>query len=92
MYRCMECDNEFTEPQIEKTTYEDFYEVASQFSNKNEMILEKCPYCGSDDFIALEKCSRCGEYCLDSDLIDTDEINGGGIGYLCLDCFNDIKE
>ena len=92
MYYCENCQEEFDESKIEKTTYEDFYEIGAKFPNKTKMILEKCPHCGGEDIIELEKCEKCGEYCLDADLVDTDEMVGGGIGYICLDCFKDLDK
>ena len=91
MYYCENCREEFDEPRIEKTTYEDFYEIGAEFPNKTEMNLEKCPYCGSDEFEEMETCDKCGEYCLECDLVDTDEMVGGGIGYLCPDCLIDCE-
>lgn len=89
MYYCENCREEFDEPRIEKTTYEDFYEIGAEFPNKTEMNLEKCPYCGSDEFEEMTKCEQCGEYCRECDLLDTEELNGGGVGVLCPDCYRD---
>lgn len=91
MYYCEDCKNEFDEPEIEKTTYEDFYEIASMFPNKNEMILEKCPHCGSENIEDMETCDKCGEFCRYEDLIDSERKAGGGIGFLCPDCARDCE-
>lgn len=86
MYYCKNCKNEFIEPKVEKTTYEDFYEIGTMFLNKTEMTLEKCPHCDSDEFESMTECEQCGEYCRDCDLLDTEELAGGGIGFICYDC------
>lgn len=91
MYYCEHCGQEFEEPKIEKTTYEDFYGVGDQFQDKHDMNLEKCPYCGSDEFVEMQACDKCGEYFSDYDLTDTSEMAGLGIGYLCPDCLNDCE-
>lgn len=48
-YICNECGENFDEPEIESTTYEDYYGVGSDFIGKNYLEVEICPYCGSED-------------------------------------------
>ena len=91
MYYCENCKNEFIEPKVEKTTYEEMCGVYGEFANHNELSLEFCPYCHSDDFEEMKACDKCGEYCPDEYLTDTEEMVGGGIGYLCPDCLRDCE-
>lgn len=49
MYRCLNCGEEFYEPDGIRTTYEAYYGVASDFPNHTSMTLEVCPSCKSDD-------------------------------------------
>ena len=55
MYRCCNCGEIFDEPIKEKESYENYYGVASMFSNYNYFTLEACPYCGSDDIEEVEE-------------------------------------
>lgn len=48
-YICNECGERFDEPEIESTTYEDYYGVGSEFIGKTHLEVEICPYCGSED-------------------------------------------
>lgn len=89
MYYCMNCKNEFEEPKIEKTTYEEFYGVENEFAEHHSMNLEVCPYCGADEFEEMTTCDRCGEYCHETYLVDTEETIG--IGIVCPDCANDCE-
>ena len=91
MYYCNDCKSEFEELKMEKTTFEDFYGVSNLFPTSHECTLKSCPHCGSDDFEEMETCDRCGEYIPSELLIDTEEYVGGGIGYLCEDCFRDCE-
>lgn len=50
MYICNECSQIFDEPSTIKTTYEQFYGVASEFSNSTPFYMEVCPYCQLNDF------------------------------------------
>lgn len=49
MYRCLNCGEEFYEPDGIRTTYEAYYGVASDFPDSHPMTLEVCPRCKSDD-------------------------------------------
>lgn len=91
MYYCNDCKEEFDTPKMEKTTFEEFYGVSNLFPTSHECTLKSCPRCGSDDIEEMETCDKCGEYCLECDLTDTDEMVGGGIGYLCPDCLIDCE-
>lgn len=91
MFYCDNCKNEFEEPKKEKTTYEAYYGVDDKFADKHEMSLEKCPYCGSEDFEEMPTCDRCGEFCCEHDLVDTETSVGGDIGNLCPDCARDCE-
>lgn len=48
-YVCNDCKKRFDEPDIEVTTYEDYYGVGSEFMGKNRLEVECCPYCWSED-------------------------------------------
>lgn len=90
MYYCENCKNEFVEPIIEDITQEDFYGVDNLFENLHKIKIEKCPHCKSDGcFEEMKICDVCGEYCRECDLLDTEELAGGGIGFLCWDCARD---
>jgi len=91
MHYCTNCNKEFDEPRIEKTTYEDYFGVVNEFKNHHSMNLEKCPYCGSDEIEEMETCDNCGEYCLEHDLTDTSEMVGMGVGRVCPDCLIDME-
>ena len=49
MYRCNKCKEIFDELEIEKTTYESYYGVASQFDNSTPLTLYKCPICHEEN-------------------------------------------
>lgn len=49
MWKCKECEKTFDEPRIKHTTYEDYYEVGSEFGSKNSMTLYLCPHCDSEE-------------------------------------------
>ena len=49
MYKCNECRKKFENPNYKRTTHEDEYGVGDLFSNKHYVVIETCPYCGSDD-------------------------------------------
>ena len=89
MYYCKNCYKEFEQPERKKECFEDFYGVSHLFHDRNYFDMLICPVCGSDDIEEMQKCDRCEEYFLEDDLTDTEEMAGGGIGYLCLDCLND---
>lgn len=48
MYKCYNCEETFNEPIIEKTTYESYYGVSSEFNSRTPLNLSMCPYCGSE--------------------------------------------
>lgn len=48
-YRCGDCFEIFDEPREKHTTCESYYGVSGLFSSYNSLILEVCPYCGSED-------------------------------------------
>lgn len=49
MYKCYHCCEIFGEPDYEEICMEDYYGVASQFSNYNYRSVSVCPYCGSEE-------------------------------------------
>jgi DNA-directed RNA polymerase subunit RPC12/RpoP len=49
MYRCNKCQFEFEEPKTERTSYESYYGVASQFDNSTPLTLYKCPNCDEEN-------------------------------------------
>lgn len=55
MYQCNNCQRTFEEPEIENTTYENFYGVSNNFQNSTPMELEVCPICGSDDISSVSE-------------------------------------
>lgn len=54
MYICEKCGNEFDEPKLKKTTYENFYGVSDEFLSETTMIMNVCPKCESDDIKEVE--------------------------------------
>lgn len=54
-YICNECGENFDEPEVEPTTYEDYYGVGSDFIGKNYLEVEICPYCGSEDIDEVDE-------------------------------------
>lgn len=91
MFYCRNCKNEFEEPKICQTSYEEHYGCTHLFADTHTMTIEECPYCKSDDFEEMKKCDNCGEYCRECDLQDTEQFINGGVGCLCYDCLNDMK-
>lgn len=89
MYYCRNCKEEFDEPKVCKISYEEYYGCEHLFNDTHITTIEKCIYCGSEEFEEMEKCNKCGEYCRECDFVDTDEMVGGGIGYICYDCARD---
>lgn len=55
MFECWNCDRKFDEPDVKRTTYEDYYGVGSMFPNHHSMEYECCPYCGSEDIHEVEE-------------------------------------
>ena len=49
MWHCFNCDEDFSDPSEEHTTYERYYGVSGEFRNHTPMIISVCPYCGSDE-------------------------------------------
>lgn len=47
MYRCPNCGKEFEEPSIRITSYEDYFGI--WYPDRHELILNICPYCGSEE-------------------------------------------
>ena len=89
MWYCDTCRNEFDEPERKKECFEDFYEVSNLFYGRNYFDALVCPHCGNDDIEEMRECEKCGEYCRECDLLDTEGLPGGGIGDLCIDCYRD---
>ena len=55
MYRCIECLELFSEPDIYETSYESYYGVLCQFDNTTKLELHLCPCCGSEDIEEVEE-------------------------------------
>lgn len=49
MNKCNTCKCVFEEPMIMYTTYEEFYGVYELFSSHNQLELQVCPNCKSED-------------------------------------------
>lgn len=93
MFKCTKCDNNFFEPNRKKMSYEDYYGVSDLFGNYNYTELEVCPECGDEDLEELGACAICQEWFEKDELIDTDGMINGSVGYVCEQCLqdNDIK-
>lgn len=55
MYQCNNCNREFEEPEVEETSYEELYGVASMFLDRHRLLLNTCPYCGTEDIREKEE-------------------------------------
>lgn len=55
MFRCLNCGEEFNEPDELRTTYEAYYGVASDFPDRHPMVLGVCPNCHSDDIDEVDE-------------------------------------
>ena len=51
MWICDNCGAEFDEPEQEQESYENYYGVASMFSDRHYFTLQVCPNCGSEDIV-----------------------------------------
>lgn len=87
MHKCLECGAIFEEPIYKTKCFEVEYGVASLFSSRHDYKAECCPNCDSEDIKKLEQCDCCGNYF--EELIDTEGMVNGGIGYLCEQCCKD---
>ena len=91
MYYCNNCNSEFEYLELKEVNTEDYYGVGGQFMSTHTMTISSCPHCGSDDYEEMEKCAMCEEYFRHDDLIDTEGMSNGGIGYVCEDCLEDMN-
>lgn len=91
MYYCNDCKREFKEPKIKSVNAEDYYGISEQFLSTNYINEALCPYCDSDDYEKMEKCSMCDEYFRHDDLINTEGLANGDRGYVCEDCLKDLS-
>ena len=87
MYQCEECRVTFEEPKYKRICFEIEYGVASLFESRHYHRIECCPNCESQEIKELEQCECCGNYF--DELIDTDGMVNGGVGYLCEQCCKD---
>lgn len=90
MYYCNNCDSEFEDLKLKEVNAEDYYGVSGQFMSSHTMTVAECPYCGSDDYEKMAKCPICDEYCREDDMLDTEGLPNGGVGYVCPSCYEDI--
>ena len=89
MWYCNNCYSEFEEPKRKIISFEEYYGVDHLFPDRHRMDLLVCPNCGDDDIEEMKTCDRCGEWNREDNLEDTEELAGGGIGYLCPQCIED---
>ena len=55
MFRCYNCKEEFDDPEVVHTTYEDYYGVSSEFGSSTSCYLNTCRYCGSEEVEEFEQ-------------------------------------
>lgn len=93
MYYCMKCDSKFEEFKKVHTTYEEYYEIASDVMSRTPMTLYFCPCCGADsDYIEeLSECDMCEGYYPECVLTDTEGFPNGGVGQVCPDCLKNME-
>lgn len=91
MYYCNDCREEFETPKREQETFEEKFNIDKLFSSRTKIDILKCPFCNSEEIEEMMTCDRCGEFCRYEDLIDTEGLTGGGVGYYCPDCANDCE-
>lgn len=72
MYQCSKCEEVFDVPH---GRYEYYTESIAKYE-------ECCPYCESSEFDELQRCSRCGDICMESELTEC----------LCMACEKEIQE
>ncbi len=89
MYKCNNCSARFEEPSRKTITYEDYYGVSDLFQDSHRMDLLICPECKDDDIEELMQCDICGEFFEEDELIDTDGMVNGSVGYVCEQCLHD---
>ena len=81
MYKCLECGYIYDEPIRKRVCYETEYGIANMFDSWHYYDALCCPSCKSDQKKELEQCDCCGNYF--EELIDTEGMVNGGVGYLC---------
>lgn len=92
MYYCNDCREVFDNLDTKEVNAEDYYGVSGQFMSIHTMTISSCPHCGSDNYEEMEKCAMCEEYFRHDDLIDTEGMPNGGVGYVCPSCYEDILD
>lgn len=83
MFRCMRCDYEFEEPKRKEV------HISNIFMSEQTVNLLICPKCEFDDIEELMVCNICHEYFLENELIDTEGMLNGSVGYCCEQCMED---
>ena len=89
MFKCLNCDYEFEEPKRKEVLFETHFKVENLFGGRHKMDLLICPNCNSQDIEELQKCDICHEYFLEDELVDTEGMLNGGVGYACEQCIED---
>lgn len=57
IYRCLDCNETFREPELK------VYEEPSEYWGaqvSEEIVIELCPHCGSEDIDKVNECQICG--------------------------------
>lgn len=90
MYYCYVCRDVFNEPRVETVKAENYYGVGGEFMSSHTMDISMCPFCGNEDYEEMAKCPICDEYCREDDMLDTEGLPNGGVGYVCPSCYEDI--
>ena len=80
-YHCLDCDEEFDEPECEEAWYHsDYIGHGGWYPERTA----KCPYCGSEDFEECsDRCEVCGEKVYKTISVNYEE--------LCPECYEKLK-
>lgn len=91
MWECKDCYTQFEKPDFEEIDFEEEFKLKNIFPRRDLVKIPICPDCKSRDIEKLKECDRCGEWNFEDDLIDTEGLTGGGVGYYCPQCIKDCE-
>lgn len=91
MYKCNNCNARFEEHKTKRISLEDLYGVGDLFRNHHYTEIHICPNCENEDadIEELKQCPLCEEWFEEDELIDTEGLVNGSVGYVCEQCFQD---
>lgn len=89
MYRCLNCEELFEEPETKNIIAEEYLGVSHLLQGYTRMNIDVCPCCNDEDLEELRQCDICREWYREEDLTDTDGMINGSVGYCCEQCIED---